>query len=143
MPHPGYGEALAGNLAELKASGVAGLVSLSQSAPDVEAVQSAGLRHLHAPVIDFSAPTPGQLDKIIDFIDVVAGEGGATAVHCTSGYGRTGTVLAAYLAAREGLPCNEAIRRVREVRPGSVETPEQERAVAEFAKGLPGNARRR
>jgi atypical dual specificity phosphatase len=46
--------------------------------------------------------------------------------------GRTGTVLAAYFVAR-GLPPREAVEKVRDLRPGSVETIEQERAVERFA----------
>jgi atypical dual specificity phosphatase len=55
------------------------------------------------------------------------------AVHCTAGKGRTGTVLAAYLVTT-GLSAHAAIDRVRHLRPGSVETPDQEEAVEEFAR---------
>ena len=43
-------------------------------------------------------------------------------VHCGAGLGRTGTVVAAFLAA-QGMPPEEAIREVRRLRPGSLETP--------------------
>jgi atypical dual specificity phosphatase len=55
------------------------------------------------------------------------------AVHCTAGYGRTGTILAAYLVAQGYTPA-AAITRVRELRPGSIETPDQAAAVEEFAR---------
>jgi atypical dual specificity phosphatase len=137
IAHPGWGTELRGRLAELRRAGITAVVSLSASAPDPEEVRSAGLRHLHAPVGDFSAPSGGDLERIVAFIDEVASSGGATAVHCTSGRGRTGTVLAAYLVARQGLSPDEAIRRVRELRPGSVETDSQEEAVFDFARRRP------
>ena len=55
------------------------------------------------------------------------------AVHCTAGKGRTGTVLAAYFV-NAGLSAREAIQKVRTLRPGSIETPGQEEAIAEFAE---------
>ena len=47
--------------------------------------------------------------------------------------GRTGTVLAAYFVT-QGMTARAAIERVRQLRPNSVETDEQEEAVAEFAR---------
>ena len=61
------------------------------------------------------------------------------AVHCAAGLGRTGTVLAAWFVT-QGLSAQNAIARVRRLRPGSVETEEQERAVEEFAKAFGGKS---
>ena len=47
------------------------------------------------------------------------------------GYGRTGTILAAYLIS-EGMTANEAINKVRGKRPGAIETYEQENILFEF-----------
>ncbi|MEM2545970.1 MAG: hypothetical protein QXJ49_07265, partial [Nitrososphaerota archaeon] len=60
---------------------------------------------------------------------------------CAAGQGRTGTVLAAYLIVTEGLQPDEAIARVRSVRPGSVE-PEQEIGLREWARSR-GSGRER
>ena len=134
MAHPGYGPCLSERLAELRRAGFTAMVSLSASAPDTEEVRSAGLQHLHVPVPDFSAPNADELDRIVDFVETAASAGGPTVIHCTSGYGRTGTALASCLVAREGMEAEAAIRRVRRLRPGSIETECQEAAVAAYER---------
>jgi atypical dual specificity phosphatase len=57
--------------------------------------------------------------------------GAAVAVHCGAGLGRTGTLVACYLVAG-GLSAEDAIAKVRRLRPGSIETAEQEAAVRTF-----------
>ena len=49
-------------------------------------------------------------------------------LHCRGGLGRTGTI-AARLAIESGSPPEDALRRVREARPNTVETPKQEAYV--------------
>jgi atypical dual specificity phosphatase len=52
-------------------------------------------------------------------------------VHCLAGLGRTGSILACYLVSME-MPANNAISSIREWRPGSIETLEQEAVVYEY-----------
>ena len=61
----------------------------------------------------------------------------AVGVHCGAGMGRTGTFLAAYLVS-QGMTAHDAIAEVRRLRPGSIETPAQERAVAQYEASLKG-----
>lgn len=51
-------------------------------------------------------------------------------MHCAHGKGRTGTILACYLVRKYSLSAEEAIQRLRALRPGSVETSGQEKIVS-------------
>ena len=57
-------------------------------------------------------------------------------VHCRGGLGRAGTIAARLLVELGERP-DDAIRRVREVRPGAIETEEQEDHVAQCAPRAP------
>jgi atypical dual specificity phosphatase len=120
-------------LRELAEQGVAVLVNLHERPHSPEALACQGLTELHLPVPDFTPPTLAQLDHGIAAVEQAIADGQKVAVHCGAGLGRTGTLLACYLVKR-GLGPDEAIARVRAVRPGSVETPEQEIAVKNYAR---------
>jgi atypical dual specificity phosphatase len=120
------------DLAWLRRSGIEVLVSLSEDPPPRHWINDAGLMLVHVPVVDMTAPTLEQLEVAIDAIDRANRSGLAAAVHCTAGLGRTGTVLAAYFVFR-GMRPEAAIEKVRELRPGSVETLDQERVVEEYS----------
>ncbi len=128
---PGAGD---DDLAAFKARGVAGLVSLTVTTLDCDAVARAGFEYLHLPVPDFGAPGVEAVRSFVEFVRRVSGRGGgAVVVHCGSGYGRTGTMLACFLVS-EGRSAHDAIAEVRRLRPGSVETSEQEAAVRTWEK---------
>jgi atypical dual specificity phosphatase len=121
-------------LATLSASGVRLLVNLHERPHDPARLGRHGLREVHLPVRDFAAPSSGQIERGVDAILGALAAGEAAAVHCGGGLGRTGTLLACYLASSEGLVAGEAIRRVRAIRTGSVETPAQAAAVDAWAR---------
>ncbi len=115
----------------LREQGVTAILSLTEVMPDLP-----GFEILRLPVVDMTSPTLEQLHTAVGFMREVVAKGGAVVAHCTAGMGRTGTILAAYLVS-EGLPVDEALRRIRALRPGSVETPEQEDILATYAAALP------
>jgi atypical dual specificity phosphatase len=128
----GMARPLPGAAEHLKDLGIDAVLTLTE-APPLPEFQAAGLTVAHEPIVDFAAPDAETLTRCVAFVRRAMAEGDAVVVHCHAGYGRTGTVLAATLVA-EGLEPDTAIEIVRKLRPGSLETEEQEDAVRRFAK---------
>ena len=122
----------AADLAWLRRQGIQVLISLTETPIPRNWVNDAGLMAVNVPVPDMEPPSDRQLDHVLDTIRKANGAGMGVAVHCGAGLGRTGTILAAYFVAG-GLSPREAVEKVRDLRPGSVETLEQERAIERFA----------
>ncbi len=120
--------------AELKGAkdqGAKAIVSLTGTPLNPEVVRRLGFDYLHSHIS--GAPSTNQLDEIVRFIEQKNAESKPVLVHCGEGKGRTGTVLAAYLVYH-GFGADEAIKQVREKRPGSIENSEQENAVRQYEK---------
>ena len=94
-----------------------------------------GLTYRIVTMRNHKAPSIQQLDESVNFLLDQSKAGNITAAHCAAGKGRTGTVLAAYLCAKYGSTAADAIRQVREKRPGSVERI-QEASVVEYKQML-------
>lgn len=120
------------DLAWLRSQGIGAVLSLTETPLTRGALARHGLEELHLAVDDLTAPTPGQLEQALEFIDRQRSWGQGVAVHCLVGQGRTGTVLAAYLI-RGGLSPEASLREVRSVCPGAVGSREQEAALHAFA----------
>ncbi len=117
----------------LRSKGVKAIISLTGTRLYPEPVNRLGFEYLHSHVS--GAPSTVQLHEIIQFIEEQNAKTKPVVVHCAEGMGRTGTVLAAYLVYK-GLSVDDAINKVREQRPGSIQNLEQENAIRIFERTL-------
>jgi len=82
------------------------------------------------------------MDRAIDFIDSCVDKGAGVAVHCLEGRGRAGTVLTAWIALKETLAPEDAIRRIHELRPRTVLSYSQRSFLHEYLEAIPETATR-
>jgi atypical dual specificity phosphatase len=147
MPPSGFGWVIESKLAGLakpygvedlrwlRSHGMEVVVTLTEDPLPRHWVNDAGIMAVHVPVPDMAAPSDRQFDTTLEAIRKSHQSGMGVAVHCLAGLGRTGTILAGYLVSL-GRPPQEAIREVRRLRPGSIETPGQEDAIHALARHL-------
>lgn len=87
------------------------------------------IRDSDIPDSRFESAWPRVMPELLDILRI----GGGVVVHCRGGLGRTGLVVARLLVEL-GLEPEEAISRVRTVRPGAVETWEQEEYIRKLGR---------
>ncbi|THZ20209.1 hypothetical protein D6C91_04832 [Aureobasidium pullulans] len=126
------------------------VVTLTEEEPlSAEWFADTSCRNILMPVRNYKAPTVEQIDEFIECVDSLPIEEAAL-VHCGGGKGRAGTFAACYLMAR-GFGATgtshdseqavrifpgDAIKLLRHLRPGSIETAEQEKFVRDYAQYL-------
>ena len=115
------------------------------SVDDIKASDSKGrttkkLNYLHLRVEDYHSPSIEEMESTVKFIENEIEGKRAVLVHCAAGKGRTGTILGAYLLKKENLSAKEAITRIRNLRPGSIQTDSQENSLFEYEKYLRDNS---
>lgn len=113
--------------------GIGAILTLTESPLPASVLRERGIANVHIPIEDQMAPTQSELLSALDFLDQQRVEGRAVLVHCLVGEGRTGTILAAYLI-RQGATPQQALARLRELRPGAVSATPQQEALEDFAR---------
>lgn len=99
-----------------------------------QAVVDAGLHWAHVPIPDFEPPNALSMlawQAQLPHLQAALTRQEKVVVHCAAGLGRTGTVAAMWLVL-QGVPADEAMARVRQARPGAIETRAQESFVRGF-----------
>ena len=114
--------------------GVKSIVTVREEPLDDDWVKDVNYLHVHSN--DMSVPEFDDLVSTVDFIHNRITNNEPVMVHCLAGMGRTGTLLACYLVKYQKMSADDAIQKVREERPGSIQSYPQEEMIFQFAKSL-------
>jgi atypical dual specificity phosphatase len=109
----------AAELKELQAVGIGAIVSVVHDRSNLELYDRENIPHLWLPIQIASSPSRAQVAELIDFVERHHRQGVGTAVHCTGGLHRTGTMLAAYLILN-GAAAEDAIDKIATANPQAV-----------------------
>ena len=107
----------------LQSFNVQAVVRLNEPKYDAADFVKGGIAVADLPFDDCTPPPP---DVVATFLTLAEALPGALAVHCKSGLGRTGTLIALYMMKHHGFTAREAMGWLRIVRPGSVIGPQQQ-----------------
>lgn len=132
---PGVVSPMDHDLALLKRMGITLLINLTEHDFPADALRRHGLKGFAVKIEDRRAPPLLWAKLLLAKMERFLRDGETIAVHCLAGLGRTGTVLCAWLI-REGLTAEEALRRLRAIDPGFVQSREQEDLLVELENNL-------
>ena len=114
--------------------GVKSIVTIREESLDESWIKD--VNYLHVLSNDMGIPEFNDLIYAVDFIHRKITNNEPVLVHCLAGLGRTGTLLACYLIKYQKMSANEATEKVREERPGSIQSYPQEEIIFRFEKFL-------
>lgn len=112
--------------------GIKSVITMTENALPETWVE--GVKYLHIPTQDLTAPDMDKIDTAVEFIQKRISNKESVMVHCAAGMGRTGTILACYLIKFQKYSAKNAIEKVRDERPGSIQSEMQEMVIHLYEK---------
>ena len=95
-------------------------------------LMDSGFHWIHCPIRDRSTCSDQErIRTLLEDIKKILKPNNSVVIHCHAGLGRTGLLAATFLVSM-GLAAESAIETIRETRPGSIETIEQEKYIKEW-----------
>ena len=94
------------------------------------------IAYLHVPTPDLTAPGMDDIDAAVEFVHDQIRNDRSVMVHCAAGMGRAGTILACYFVKYRNLSATAAIEKIRNERPGSIQSEAQELAVGFYQRHI-------
>lgn len=116
----------------LRQQGVCGIISMTERSLPKD--WTGEISYLHLPTVDMTAPAHQNIDAAMEFMHEHVRDGKPVMVHCAAGLGRAGTILACYLVKYHDKTAIQAMAELRRIRPGSVQSKEQEMAVHMYSR---------
>ncbi|HME18903.1 MAG TPA: dual specificity protein phosphatase family protein [Nitrososphaerales archaeon] len=119
----------------VRGQGVDSVLTLTEDPLPAAWTEGLSMHFEHIPMNDHAPPSLESLEEAVSFVRGEVQRERKVLVHCLAGQGRTMCVLAAYLIKDKGTGPQDAIVKLRSLRPGAVEGG-QERAVFDYAESL-------
>jgi protein-tyrosine phosphatase len=103
------------------------------------ALADAGIAYLRVPCWDACAPSLEHAERGVRMIAAEIAAGRRVYVHCASGAGRSVALVLCYLAAHEDVTVDEALGRIKSLRPSIAMRPAQRAFVDRFVASRRGS----
>ncbi len=127
--------------AAIRALGIETVISLHDAYPDeARDWETLGVEWLAFPTRDTVEIPLGRFTEIVQAVLQRRRAGRSILLHCLAGINRAPTLAAAVLCQRDNLTVDEALTRIRAVRPSASPTPEQLASLRAWASRRPDRA---
>lgn len=117
-------------------NGIKAIVTIREVPLPSKWLANKAIDYFHLKVEDYGAPSLSRMDTTVNYVKEHINDGKPVMVHCAAGRGRTGTILAAYFLKNFNLTAEQAIKKIRDLRPGSIQSLAQEKAIEMYEEYL-------